>query len=79
MAVKNSALLDLIETTLPDLPEQYFEITWDRQDYEFCRIYQTERMEVDGGTSIKRKLMLDDTGNARYRRNHGFHDVGKFL
>ena len=69
MAVKNSALLDLIETTLPDLPEQYFEITWDRQDYEFCRIYQTERMEVDGGTSIKRKLMLDDTGNARYRRN----------
>jgi hypothetical protein len=41
---------------------------WDNQDYEFCRIYQTDRMEVDGGTSIKRKVMMDDTGNARYRR-----------
>jgi hypothetical protein len=68
MAVKNADLLDLISTTLPDLPEQYFEVMWDNQDYEFCRIYQTERMEVDGGTSIKRKVMLDDTGNARYRR-----------
>ncbi len=68
MAVKNADLVDLIATTLPDLPEQYFEVTWDNQDYEFCRIYQTERMEIDGGTSIKRKLMLDETGNARYRR-----------
>jgi hypothetical protein len=25
-------------------------------------------MEVDGGTSIERKVMLDNTGNARYRR-----------
>ena len=68
MAVKNADLVDLIATTLPDLPEQYFEVMWDAQDYEFCRIYQTERMEVDGGTSIRRKVMLDDTGNARYRR-----------
>lgn len=68
MAVKNADLADLISTTLPDLPEQYFEVAWDSTDYEFCRIYQSERMEIDGGTSIKRKLMLDDTGNARYRR-----------
>jgi len=68
MGVKNADLADLIATTLPDLPDQYFEVAWDNTDYEFCRIYQTERMEVDGGTSIKRKLMLDDTGNARYRR-----------
>jgi hypothetical protein len=68
MGVKNADLADLIATTLPDLPEQYFEVMWDNNDYEFCRIYQTERMEVDGGTSIKRKVMLDDTGNARYRR-----------
>jgi len=68
MGVKNADLVDLIATTLEDLPEQYFEVMWDNQDYEFCRIYQTERMEVDGGTSIKRKVMLDDTGNARYRR-----------
>lgn len=68
MAIKNSDLADLIEITLADLPKQYFEVGWDNQDYEFCRIYQNERMEVDGGTSIKRKVMLDHTGNARYRR-----------
>lgn len=68
MGVKNADLVDLIETTLPDLPKQYFEVTWTNQDYEACRIYQQERMEIDGGTSIKRKLMLEPTGNARYRR-----------
>lgn len=68
MGVKNADLVDLIETTLPDLPKQYFEVTWTNNDYEACRIYQQDRMEVDGGTSIKRKLMLSSTGNARYRR-----------
>jgi hypothetical protein len=66
--VKNADLVDLIETTLPDLPEQYFEVTWTNQDYEACRIYQRDRMEIDGGTSIKRKVMFNPTGNARYRR-----------
>lgn len=66
--VKNADLIDLIATTLPDLPEQYFEVTWTNQDYEACRIYQQDRIEVDGGTSIKRKVMFDPTGNARYRR-----------
>jgi len=68
MSVKNADLVDLIETTLPDLPEQYFEVTWTNNRYEACRIYQQDRMEIDGGTSIKRKLMLSPTGNARYRR-----------
>jgi len=68
MSVKNADLIDLIATTLPDLPEQYFEVTWDNTDYEFCRIYQTERMEVDGGTNIQRKVMFDDNGNASYCR-----------
>ena len=68
MAVKNSELADLIATTLNDLPKQYFEVTWDNQDYEFCRIYQTERMVIDGGEQIERKVILSPTGNARYRR-----------
>ena len=68
MSVKNSELVDLIATTLADLPKQEFEVGWDNQDYEFCRIYQSERMQVDGGTQIERKVMLDNTGNARYRR-----------
>lgn len=68
MAVKNADLADLIAITLNDLPKQYFEVTWDNQDYEACRIYQTERMVVDGGPQIERKLMLDHLGSARYRR-----------
>jgi hypothetical protein len=66
--VKNADLADLIAITLNDLPKQNFEVQWDNQDYEFCRIYQNERMVVDGGPNIERKVMLDHTGNARYRR-----------
>jgi len=66
--IANADLIDLIATTLPHLPEQYFEVMWTNNDYEACRIYQRDRMEVDGGTSIKRKVMFNNTGNARYRR-----------
>lgn len=68
MAVAIGDLADLIATTINDLPKQYFEVTWDNSEYEFCRIYQNERMEVDGGNKIQRKVMFDPTGNARYRR-----------
>ena len=71
MSVTNDQLLDLIDTTINDLPSQEFEVTWDNQDYEFCRIYQNERMVIDGGTQIERKVMFDPTGNARYRRTYG--------
>ncbi len=67
MGVKNSDLADMITITLNDLPNQQFEVAWDNQDYEFCRIYQQERMVFDGGPNIERKVMLDPTGNARYR------------
>jgi len=68
MGVKNEDLRDLIVTTLEDLPKQKFEVMWDHTDYEFCRIYQKERMVIDGGESITRYVMLDPGGNARYRR-----------
>ncbi len=68
MAVKNSDLADLIAITINDLPKQEFEVGWDSQDFEACRIYQNERMVVDGGNQIERKIMLDESGNARYRR-----------
>jgi len=68
MSVKNADLADMIAITLNDLPSQEFEVAWDNQDYEFCRIYQNERMIVDGGPEIERKVMLNNTGNARYRR-----------
>jgi len=66
--VKNSQLLDLIQTTLENLPDQEFEVAWTNNDYEFCRIYQNERMEIDSGTAISRRIMFDHSGNARYRQ-----------
>jgi hypothetical protein len=68
MAVPNSQLADLITLTLPNLPKNEFEVEWTNQDYEACRIYQKERMVIDGGKHIERKVMLNHTGNARYRQ-----------
>lgn len=68
MGVDNDALLDLVATTLKDLPDGQFEVMWDSQDFEFVRIYEQHRRRIDGGTSIQRNVVLDETGNARYRR-----------
>ena len=68
MGVDNALLLDLIATTLKDLPKTQFEVMWDNQAYEFCRIYQQQRRRIDGGTSIERNVVLDETGAASYRR-----------
>lgn len=68
MGVDNDALLDLIATTLTDLPEKQFEVMWDHQNYEFNQIMSKERVKIDGGTSIERNVVLDETGAASYRR-----------
>lgn len=68
MGIDNDQLRDLIRTTLKDLPNNQFEVMWDSQDFEFCRIYEQNRRRVDGGTSIQRNVVLDEKGNARYRR-----------
>jgi hypothetical protein len=70
MGIADTQLADLISLTLNNLPDQEFEVAWNNNDYEFSRIYQTERMVIDGGTNIERKVMLDHTGNARYRRSY---------
>lgn len=67
MAIDNDKLADLLATTLKDLPKGDFEAMWDDQNYEFCRIYHEDRRKVDGGTSIQRNVMLDETGAASYR------------
>lgn len=67
--VKNSQLLDLLNTTLPDLPDNEFEVAWDYEDYEVVnRWFRRDRVDVDGGTTIDRRIMLDDSGAARYVR-----------
>lgn len=68
MAVDNDALLDLVATTLKDLPKGQYEVMWDSQNFEFCQIYNAQRRKVDGGTSIQRNVVLDERGNARYRK-----------
>ncbi|MHC5059303.1 MAG: hypothetical protein ACYTKD_32010, partial [Planctomycetota bacterium] len=62
MGVDNTALADLLATTLKDLPKGQFEVMWDSQNYEFNNIYQKHRRRVDGGTSIQRNVMLDRNG-----------------
>lgn len=74
MGVKNDQLADLIATTLKDLPDGQFEIMWDSQDFEFARIYEKERRQIDGGTSIQRNVILDRKGRARYRKLYDTDD-----
>lgn len=67
--VKNTQLLDLLSTTLPDLPDNEFEVAWDHEDYEVCnRWFRSDKIDVDGGVTIDRRIMLDDSGAARYVR-----------
>lgn len=68
MGIDNDQLIDLVRTTLEDLPKGQFEMAWDSQEFEFCRIYQQYRRKIDGGTSIQRNIVLDETGAASYRR-----------
>lgn len=68
MGIDNDKLKDLLRTTLQDLPKDDFEVMWDSQEFEFSRIYNESRRKIDGGTSIKRNVVLDEKGNAKYRR-----------
>jgi len=68
MAIQIGDYSDLIATTLNDMPDkEQFEITWDDNRYEAARIYQEERIVVDGGPAIERRVVFDDNGTANYR------------
>lgn len=68
MGVTNAQLIDLVRTTLEDLPKGEYETMWDLQNYEFASMYNQKRRQIDGGTSIERNVVLDETGYARYTR-----------
>ena len=63
MGIDNDQLIDLVRTTLKDLPKGQFEMAWDSQEFEFCRIYAQNRRKIDGGTSIQR------AGRSRQQRD----------
>lgn len=67
--IANADLLDLIATTLPNLPNLDFEVALDYQDYPVCnQWFQNEKVQVESGTHIERNIILDTSGNARHVR-----------
>lgn len=67
--ISNTALLDLIATTLPNLPKMEFEVALPYQNFPVCnKWFQKDKVQVDSGTSIERNIMLDTTGNAKMVR-----------
>ena len=68
MGVAMEDHLDLLRTTLRDLPRDRFEVMWTYQRYEFNRIFNEKKLTIDGGTSVKRNVVLDHTGQARFRQ-----------
>lgn len=68
MGVAMADHADLLVTTLADLPKNRFEVMWTYQRYEFNRILDDKRHTIDGGTSVKRNVVLDHTGQARFRQ-----------
>ena len=68
MGVAMADHLDLLRTTLADLPKNKFEVMWTYQRYEFNRIFDEKKLVIDGGTSVKRNVVLDHTGQAKFRQ-----------
>jgi hypothetical protein len=67
--VANSALADLIATTLPDLPNMEMEVALNQVHYPVVdKWFGSDKVQVHDGTSILRNIMLDTSGNARHVR-----------
>lgn len=70
--ISNSDLLDLQRTTLENLPKLDFETALTYQNYiAVNEWFKQEKIQVDSGTSIKRNILLDNSGNASYVRLYG--------
>lgn len=67
--ISNADLLDLVATTLPNLPSLEFEVALQYQNYNVCnQWFQADKVQSEGGTSIERNIILDTSGNARHVR-----------
>lgn len=67
--ISNSDLIDLQRTTLENLPDMEFEVALRYQEYNVVNQWFTkEKMDVESGTSIKRNILLENSGNARHVR-----------
>ena len=67
--ISNSDLIDLQRTTLENLPDLDFEVALQYQSYLVCdKWFSQDKIQIDSGTSIKRNIILDDSGNAIHVR-----------
>lgn len=67
--VSNSDLLDLQRTTTENLPDLDFEVALTYQSYLVCdKWFKSDNVSEESGTSIKRNIILDDSGNAQHVR-----------
>lgn len=65
--IPNSLLLDLLQTTIENLPDDEFEVALKYQNYEVCnRWFAKDKVQSDGGTSISRRISVGDTGAAEH-------------
>lgn len=64
--VPNSALAELLQTTLSNYPIDDFQTTFAYQRYEVVdRWFAKDRVQETAGVDIRRKITLDDTGTAK--------------
>jgi len=62
-------LLDLINTTKPNLPDNTFEMGLKYQVYEVMdRWLAKDKVVIDSGHQVERNIILDDSGNAEWVR-----------
>lgn len=67
--IKNSDLVDLQATTLENLPNMEFETALAQQEFQAVnQWFQKDKIQEESGTQISRRIMLDNSGNARHVR-----------
>ena len=67
--IKTSEMLDLLQTTTENLPNNVLPFELDYQQYEVCnRLFAKDRVEEQGGTALAKRVVLDKAGAAKHVR-----------
>ncbi len=65
--VTTEQLAGVIATTLPHIRQPSLSVAFERRTYEIVNRWHTqEKIQTMGGNRIEHKIMLDDSGNARF-------------
>lgn len=76
--VSSNALIDLLATTLRNLPVNDFEVALKYQRYEACNVWlKSDKKQLDGGTSIQRNIILSTSGQAKFVLPYEKTEVGQ--